>query len=748
MYKRIIVWASLLLLLPGAIFALPISRSEQNLLPFIDNTYYLGTTSPSNLRWKAIFLGTGTSTSAGGFDISAGCFAINGVCLGNTVLPAQDWVQINHYGVLTLTPSTTIPVYFPSKIYASSSIYQVASTTNQASPTYVGFTNAIQPYATTNGTYNVFATQASVIPTIDTGVTNFGSYTGANYNATRNSAADLGSLGAQRGFFAEVGLTGNVGSTAATTNVYGLLVNTHAGAGTIGSLYGVRVDPTTSGGTLNASYGLYLNPLIGVSTTTGILSNRGDNWFNYSQGNYKNVFYGNTGVGTSSPWTDFAVQGTSSALTLTSNGTATNTASQGWNIINGCYAINGTCLASYTDAQARAALSSTWPIAYNSGTGVFSWAGLATSSGLTAGRVVMSTGVDTIADIGTSTPTVTAPITYSGTLGNFLGGASGTFDCTSATSLVKGCLTNTDWTTFNNKVSTSRTLTVAGTANQISSSAGAQDLSADRTWTLSLPSHVIFPGSFFASTATITNATTTSLFSTFASVGTVNQGGSLTLGGSAATPPLVIEQTTIAGSATTSNQFINESTTNTFTGYIDGLAVRHNSTFFTISSDSPPALSAPSQEVTIVGTTTAMTGTSTIPANYLTAGKTLSIRAKGKFSTGTAAATLRIRVYVGTNVVCDTGANGPGNSLTDRGWDIDCDVTIRTTGAGGTMYAQGRANVSTSATAAQSIDMENTGTVAIDTTTTNYVRVTGLWSAALSAAYTLTATNATGEIKN
>lgn len=52
----------------------------------------------------------------------------------------------------------------------------------------------------------------------------------------------------------------------------------------------------------------------------------------------------------------------------------------------------------------------------------------------------------------TSTPTVTAPITYSGTLGQFIGGVSGAFDCTSATGSVKGCLTNTDWTTFNNKL--------------------------------------------------------------------------------------------------------------------------------------------------------------------------------------------------------------------------------------------------------------------------------------------------------
>lgn len=54
-----------------------------------------------------------------------------------------------------------------------------------------------------------------------------------------------------------------------------------------------------------------------------------------------------------------------------------------------------------------------------------------------------------------------------------------------------------------------RALTINGTANQITSSAGAQDLSADRTWTLSLPNHVKFPVDFEASAGTTTNATTT-----------------------------------------------------------------------------------------------------------------------------------------------------------------------------------------------------------------------------------------------
>lgn len=45
-----------------------------------------------------------------------------------------------------------------------------------------------------------------------------------------------------------------------------------------------------------------------------------------------------------------------------------------------------------------------------------------------------------------------------------------------------------------NVVSVARSITIAGTANEITSSAGAQDLSANRTWTLSLPTALTFSG--------------------------------------------------------------------------------------------------------------------------------------------------------------------------------------------------------------------------------------------------------------
>lgn len=57
-----------------------------------------------------------------------------------------------------------------------------------------------------------------------------------------------------------------------------------------------------------------------------------------------------------------------------------------------------------------------------------------------------------------------------------------------------------------NVVLQNRLLTVSGTPNQITSSAGAQDLSADRTWALSFPTTLVAPGSF-TSTGAITNLT-------------------------------------------------------------------------------------------------------------------------------------------------------------------------------------------------------------------------------------------------
>jgi hypothetical protein len=77
--------------------------------------------------------------------------------------------------------------------------------------------------------------------------------------------------------------------------------------------------------------------------------------------------------------------------------------------------------------------------------------------------------------------------------GNTLGALTvATYPSLTELSYVKG-VTSAIQTQIGTKANTATTITINGTANQITSSAGAQDLSANRTWTLSLPADVLIP---------------------------------------------------------------------------------------------------------------------------------------------------------------------------------------------------------------------------------------------------------------
>lgn len=103
--------------------------------------------------------------------------------------------------------------------------------------------------------------------------------------------------------------------------------------------------------------------------------------------------------------------------------------------------------------------------------------------------------------------------------GNLYVGSSGIFQ-TSASSSIFG------YTPLN----PTRNLTVAGTANQVSVSGGTQDLSADRTWTASLPNHVIFPNSFQVTESSSTYSTSTVFAITGTGTSTFAGGVNLTRG--------------------------------------------------------------------------------------------------------------------------------------------------------------------------------------------------------------------------
>lgn len=75
---------------------------------------------------------------------------------------------------------------------------------------------------------------------------------------------------------------------------------------------------------------------------------------------------------------------------------------------------------------------------------------------------------------------------------NLVSAAVATYPSLTELTYVKG-VTSAIQTQLTARALAATTITIAGTANQITSSAGAQDLSANRTWTLSLPADVLIP---------------------------------------------------------------------------------------------------------------------------------------------------------------------------------------------------------------------------------------------------------------
>jgi hypothetical protein len=157
----------------------------------------------------------------------------------------------------------------------------------------------------------------------------------------------------------------------------------------------------------------------------------------------------------------------------------------------------------------QATISATWPILFLANT--VSWGGLSTTTNLVAGHVVYSSGTGSITDVATTSLGVTGPITFSGTLGAQIGGAGGNFGCTTASSGVTGCLSGTDWTTFNGKqnaLTLPLTIGNGGTATSTQVTNGVNYFDGTR---ITSGTKLTFDGTTFGNTGITQLATTTAI---------------------------------------------------------------------------------------------------------------------------------------------------------------------------------------------------------------------------------------------
>jgi hypothetical protein len=146
----------------------------------------------------------------------------------------------------------------------------------------------------------------------------------------------------------------------------------------------------------------------------------------------------------------------------------------------------------------------------------------------------------------------------------------------------------------------------------------------------------------------------------------------------------------------------------------------------------------------------------TIPANFMQDGRSLLLRAFGKYSTGTGPPTiifgLRWAGVAGT-VICKTAACTTVASVTNAGWDLDVVVTTRSNGAAGTLMGNGTARLfaAIAGTVASATGeglvtpMMNGGVVTpavatVDLTADAALSLTATWSAS-STSHTITGLN-------
>lgn len=133
---------------------------------------------------------------------------------------------------------------------------------------------------------------------------------------------------------------------------------------------------------------------------------------------------------------------------------------------------------------------------------------------------------------------------------------------------------------------------------------------------------------------------------------------------------------------------------------------------------------------TVTGTTTETslfglasgTGSLTIPANFLTSGRTLRVTIKGFYSSAlTTPGTVTLRAKMGGSTIVTSGAATLFSNASAAAFDIQYYITCRSTGSSGTGVIMGDATYSTGlGLAADNIDLNNgSSQFTINTTTTN-----------------------------
>ena len=143
-------------------------------------------------------------------------------------------------------------------------------------------------------------------------------------------------------------------------------------------------------------------------------------------------------------------------------------------------------------------------------------------------------------------------------------------------------------------------------------------------------------------------------------------------------------------------------------------------------------------EGTLLGT---VNGTKTLPINFFTAGKKVTIRVTGTVA-NTGTPTLNIKLKFGSTTIAETTAASTVTITGTRRFVAEFEVTCRSTGASGTLQAGGEFRYFDGSTGEKAMEAAENLISSFNTTTTHVVGVTATWGTA-DVANTISGTQAT-----
>ena len=470
--------------------------------------------------------------SASNVNLATEVTGILGIANGGTATSTQVTNGVNYFDGTRITSNANFTfdgangqLSVPSNGWYSigGSLLAYASSTNESTIFGLGAGGD----ATTSSAHFSFNTAIGYQALSSNAATSFTGYQNTaigaqalqfNVSGTNNTAVGYHALNKNAG-----GSNNGFGYAALSNNVAGG-GNNAFGSQSLSQLnggsYNVAFGDSAGGALTTGSQNVFIGSISGTASTITSGSNNIGIGFNTlfqsatadNQLNIGGFIYGNLpatttvfklptsgalGIGSSSPFAKLSIQtnngdtatslfaiGSSTASATTTlfsvNNTGSTTIANGVNITAGCYAINGTCLSlssfAGTLAVANGGTGSTTLSGILVGNGTSAVKTLVVGSGLTFDGTTLATsgtGITSIGPAGQLQTGGTQTLATSTTGSDFTITASSntiTFNLPTASASNRGALSSADWTTFNNKISS--TSLSAGTGISYSSVTG------------------------------------------------------------------------------------------------------------------------------------------------------------------------------------------------------------------------------------------------------------------------------------